>query len=120
MDNFISDINRRDIDLNKKLPNNTYIYAVKAIVEWGYELEARSWGIKGFDFYVEKVGLCWTIETWNDISQDDIETEHELTVENNKSGWAIDIGTDTVSLAGSICPQNIEVNFDDKKITINF
>jgi len=81
-------------------------------VYWNYEMEMRSWGLTGAIGYAHKLGgsLLYHYD-------DDREEEVDI----NSLGFEIDTnGFKDKKINDDIFPSNIEINFKDKTITVNF
>jgi len=55
----------------------------KVKLKWRYEIDARSWGIKGITVIVPEQKIEYTVEETNDDG-DDVEVEKHLTIANPK------------------------------------
>lgn len=81
-------------------------------IHWNYEMEMRSWGLKGAIGYISKLegNLFYNYE-------DDKEEEIEI----NSLGFEIESeGFEDKKISDDICPFDIEINYKDKTITVNF
>ena len=104
-----------DIDIWNH-PDGCLCEASEATVEWHYEIEARSWGIKGAYATIDSVYCCVTAtyETGDDFEEIEIEI-------NSKDGWTVeDEGFDDCNLSQHVCPENVAIDFKTKTITVSF
>jgi len=79
---------------------------------WNYDMEMRSWGLRGAISYISKlVGSLFY----------NYEDGREEEVDINSLGFEIVTnGFEDKKISDDICPSDIEVNYKDKTITVNF
>jgi len=95
---------------------NNDISAV-AVVHWYFYTEMRSWGIKDVGAYATFVNVEFEVNWWN---ENDTEVIEEFSINTNDSNeWEIKTEID-LNLGDGICPSDVEVDYDNKTITINF
>jgi len=113
----ISDTPKIDIyGLDKHLGIKVDDYSALAVIRWSAEVEAREWGIKSIISIIRSVSI--EIE-YSYYEIEDIELEYPIDdsfIITDEGFTVIDDNFRMVS--DSLCPSNIEVNFDDKTITI--
>jgi hypothetical protein len=84
-------------------------------IEWAADIDARKWGIKCIDFHFKKVtGSIY----WLAIEDNDDGTNDTGVIEIDSSeGWEI-VDKLTVTEFGRVCPNEAEIDFKKKTITI--
>lgn len=82
------------------------------IITWMFYTEMREWGVKSVGVYATSIV--------GDIKITHNEKLTEEFIEFDDEGWIIDNYTDDIKLENSICPQDIELDYETKTITINF
>jgi hypothetical protein len=113
-----------DIDFytyKQNIFKHNYDIEGEAIIHWEFYVEYRSWGIKTISCYATRVEVDYTLTHWDKNGKDD--RIDEFTIDTSLSAfedWEVQNENDDIEFGDSICPQNIEVNFEDKTITINF
>lgn len=112
----------KDIDFygwSKDHNANSEIWG-EGYVEWAFYVEYRSWGVKTISCYATKVEVDYKVSLWQDEG-DDIVDEYSIdTSLPILSDWEIENENDDIDFGDSITPQNIQIDFDTKTITINF
>ena len=81
----------------------------------------RSWGVKDVSAYATYVHIEFEVSWWNENDEEEIE-EYSIDSNDEKNfeyKWELDTEID-LKLGDCICPNNVEVDFDTKTITINF
>jgi len=96
--------------------DNNDISAV-AVIEWDFYTEMRSWGVKNVCAYANYVHIEFEVNWWNETDKEDIE---EFTIDSSNDVWEIETDTSRLEFGDAICPQDVEVDYDTKTITINF
>lgn len=112
--------------LGKERLDNNDISAV-AVVHWDFYTEMRSWGVKNVGAYATWVHIKFEVNWWNENDESEnymLEEVEEYTIDSNDEKnfeykWELDTEID-LQLGDCICPQNVEVDFETKTITINF
>jgi hypothetical protein len=113
-----------DIDFYRYKENivkHNYDIEGEATIHWEFYVEYRTWGVKTISCYATRVEVDYTITHWEENGKDD--RIDEFTIDTSLSAfedWEVQNENDDIEFGDSICPQNIEVNFEDKTITINF
>jgi hypothetical protein len=135
---FVTKLNNVDVSIYgfKKWigrEENNDISAV-AVVHWDFYTEMRSWGVKNVGAYATYVHIEFEVNWWNENDEEEIE---EYTIDSSEPAWAstqrptilsdcsddvweIETNTDRLEFGDCISPQDIEVDYDTKTITINF
>lgn len=54
----------------------------EAEIEWGMELETRSWGIKGFQVFVPDQTVSFIVTRYNELEDEEYEEELTLDIKN--------------------------------------
>lgn len=122
---FTTRLNNADVSIYgfekwKGRDDNNDISAV-AVVHWDFYTEMRSWGVKDVSAYATYVHIEFEVNWWNENDEEEVE---EYTIDSNDEKnfeykWELDTEID-LKLGDCICPNNVEVDFDTKTITINF
>ena len=102
----------------KNIDENNDVSAV-AVVHWDFYTEMRSWGVKDVSAYATWVNIEFEVNWWGEEEDDDKVEEFSIDTSNSDE-WEITTNTDNLEFGNSICPQDVEVDFDTKTITINF
>ena len=89
-------------------------------VEWEFYVEYRSWGIKNISAYATNVQIDYTISRWMDEGDDIVEEYSIDTTLPLFDEWEIETNTDELEFGHCIEPQNVEVDFQSKILTITF
>ena len=102
---------------------NNDISAV-AVVHWDFYTEMRSWGVKDVSAYATYVHIEFEVNWWGGEGDDDEVEEYSIDSEDGGRKdlikWEIETNTDGLEFGSSISPQDVEVDYDTKTITINF
>ncbi len=115
---FTSKLSGIEIDI-LGLPEG--IESAVATVNWNFEIEARKWGIKGLSAFPTSVTGTVNFEEYDEAT-DNYKPECEIEFNSEDEGWKLehdDWATDR-TLSDSILPENVEVDFKGKTITVNF
>jgi len=122
---FITRLENLDVSIYgfekwKGRDDNCDISAV-AVVHWDFYTEMRSWGVKNVGAYATWVHIEFEVSWWNEREEMEVE---EYTIDSNDEKnfeykWELDTEID-LKLGDCICPNNVEVDFETKTITINF
>jgi len=119
---FITRLENLDVSIYgfekwKDRDGNNDISAV-AVVHWDFYTEMRSWGVKDVSAYATWVNVEFEVNWWG---ENDIDVQEEFSINTSDSNeWEITTNTDSLEFGNSICPQDVEVDYDTKTITINF
>ena len=119
---FITKVENVDVSIYgfekwKGRDNNNDISAV-AVVHWEFYTEMRSWGVKNVGAYATDVHIEFEVNWWNENDEEEVE-EYTIDTSNENDKWEIET-TSELQFGDSICPQDVEVDYDTKTITINF
>ena len=122
---FITRLNNANVSIYgfeewKGRDDNNDISAV-AVIHWDFYTEMRSWGIKNVGAYATYVHVEFEVNWWNENDKEEVE-EYSIDTRGLSSydeEWEIDTEID-LQLGDCIFPQNVEVDFETKTITINF
>tara|TARA_R100000908_G_C3754256_1_gene148601 strand:+ start:1463 stop:1837 length:375 start_codon:yes stop_codon:yes gene_type:complete len=89
-----------------------------ATIEWSLDMEHRSWGIKGFFLNIHSIDL--NINYYND--EEDFTTNYiYLNSDEEKFGFQVETQSDEMDLdTGSVAISDLEINFQDKIVTVIF
>ena len=97
-------------------------------VNWRYDLDVRTWGIKDISIYTTSVQLSATIEIY-DEEYTEVETTKEIVLNVDDMGgfqsdepdkWYYDDEKDDEMRYHTILPTHIQVDLEDKFITVNW
>ena len=114
--NYFPEYKDRDMDI---------VY-LDCVVNWRFDLDIRSWGIKDISIYTTSVVIRATIEVYDEeYTKVETEKEIELTVDDmggfksdDPDKWYyMDLQEDEMRLH-SIFPAEIEVDLDDKTVNV--
>ena len=122
---FITRLENLDVSIYgfekwKGRDDNNDISAV-AVIHWDFYTEMRSWRVKDVSAYATYVHIEFEVSWWNENDEEEIE-EYSIDSNDEKNfeyKWELDTEID-LKLGDCICPNNVEVDFDTKTITINF
>ena len=119
---FITKVENVDVSIYgfekwKGRDDNNDISAV-AVVHWEFYTEMRSWGVKNVGAYATDVHIEFEVNWWNENDEEEVE-EYTIDTSNENDKWEIET-TSELQFGDSICPQEVEVDYDTKVITINF
>ena len=120
---FVTRLNNVDVSIYgfskwKGRDDNNDISAV-AVIHWDFYTEMRTWGVKDVSAYATWVNIEFEVNWWGE-EEDDDEVEEFSIDTSNSDEWEITTNTDSLAFGHSICPQDVEVDYDTKTITINF
>jgi hypothetical protein len=146
---FTTEVDSNDYHIQEytKLSAKLDTYKSKATIEWGADLEVRSWGIKSFDVKILSVSSRIEFEVYledldipdtekllapNVSGEDDfrkflvdvksdgekITGVLEIYVDSNSSEWEI-IEEFSCTKSGNLSPDDCEIDFGKKIITIS-
>lgn len=91
-----------------------YSYAKEAIITWKLVIDKRVSGIEGMYPIISSVKFTMDYET-----EDGEEKTYKITIQDNEEGWGIEDEIDEKT-DRSFYPQNIQLDFKDKQVYINF
>lgn len=118
---FITKLESKNIDVYG-LPNwknrrdDNYDCECVAQIEWELYFEMRTWGLKSISAYATNVDVEIEVSWWND---DD--TEEKETINIGTAGdWEIVNDTDDLEFGDCVEPQDLEIDFENKTLTIKF
>lgn len=80
MEKIANDSFDSEVELNH---DGTGTVRGKVKLKWRYEIEARSWGIKGISVIIPEQTIKFTVEDVNDEGEDE-ESERTLKIDNPK------------------------------------
>ena len=100
-----------------RFSERNYDYESDCTFHWEFYTELREWGVKDIGIYgISFIGE-FEITYWN---ENDTEEKETIKINSDDDGWVLDLYFDEYELGHSICPQDVDVDFLDKTITINF
>tara|TARA_B100001094_G_scaffold333070_1_gene408322 strand:- start:16941 stop:17360 length:420 start_codon:yes stop_codon:yes gene_type:complete len=92
-------------------------------IHWQFYIEMRSWGVKSFGAYGTKVELETTVEHYVGDSLSDETDEIEFDLTKDIKDFEIDtehFPKNAYESRDMFCIESVDVDFDEKKITIFF
>lgn len=106
-----------------------------AVIDWTFEVESRTWGIKDISVYITKVSceIEWEIDSEYLTENDKVDliaaggAEYRKQYGETFEGvHTIDTSIDDtweivseVEIGSTICPEDVEIDFKTRKITIS-
>lgn len=118
---FITKLESKNIDVYG-LPNwknrrdDNYDCECVAQIDWELYFEMRTWGLKSISAYATNVDVEIEVSWWND---DDIEDKETINI-GTTGDWEIVNDTDDLEFGDCIEPQELEIDFENKTLTIKF
>ncbi len=120
---FSTNIKNLDVDINyieywdefKKLSvskENNSIYEKDFIIEWSILIETKEYGVKNIFLDIKNVRGEFIVEEW---SEDEDDIYHNMSFDSNEADFEI---VSEVEIKNSIYPNNIEIDFKNKKIIL--
>lgn len=92
-------------------------------VEWSFNLEMRSWGVKNCDAVADEIGDVSCFVTYYDKKNGDDEQEIEFT-NIDLSEFTVDTDRHPTDNSGNtktfFCLESVDIDFEDKTITAYF
>ena len=129
---FVTTTNKNDIyfdyvELDKFLKETLKLDFIEiesveqfARIEWEFYLETREWGIKNFGAYATKIAMELSLEYYKtDKDQTFTLYSQEIDLSNHIKDFEITSETE-MEKDGCLSVTAIEINFDTRKITIEF
>tara|TARA_R110002072_G_scaffold17717_3_gene66841 strand:- start:246 stop:620 length:375 start_codon:yes stop_codon:yes gene_type:complete len=119
--NFITKLEGRSIDIYglpqwKNRKDDNYDCDASIQIDWELYFEMRTWGLKSVSAYATNVNVEILVNWWNDDDTPEMET-----IEIGTQGeWEIVNDTDRLEFGDCIEPQDAEIDFETKTITIIF
>ena len=116
LQNYFSEYNGRDMDV-------TYL---NCSVNWRYDLDIRSWGIKDITIYTTSVVINASVEIYDeDYTKVEVEKEIEFMVDDmggfksdDPDKWYYYDEQDDEMRLSTILPTSIQVDLDDKTVQV--
>tara|TARA_R110000824_G_scaffold342164_1_gene528614 strand:+ start:552 stop:1034 length:483 start_codon:yes stop_codon:yes gene_type:complete len=116
LQNYFPEYKDRDMDVSY----------LDCVVNWRFDLDVRSWGIKDISIYTTSVVIKGVIEIYDeDYTKIDVEKEIELNVDDMGGFKSDDLDTwyyadekDDEMRYHTILPTNVQIDLDDKFITV--
>ena len=102
--------------------DNYDIDQINVEIDWRYELDVRSWGIKDITIYTTEVRVQGTVNIWDE--GDGKLVNFEVKVDNmggfsNDEGWVYQDEKEDIDLH-SIAPENVMVDFNEQLVTVQW
>tara|TARA_R110002051_G_scaffold20367_1_gene55688 strand:+ start:764 stop:1246 length:483 start_codon:yes stop_codon:yes gene_type:complete len=116
LQNYFPEYKDRDMD----------VAWLDCVVNWRFDLDVRSWGIKDISIYTTSVVIKGTIEIYDeDYTKIEVEKEIELNVDDmggfksdDPDTWYYYDEKDDEMRYHTILPTNVQVDLGDKTITV--
>lgn len=121
---FITKINSEDITeygiegVSPNIKGMNYDVEAAAQVSWGFYTEVKDWGVKDISVVTEHIAIDIEVNIWGDEEVDD--SFETININTEDGEWDIEDNIYEVKLGDVIIPQDIEIDFNSKTITINF
>ena len=100
----------------KNRPNDNYDCECVAQIDWELYFEMRTWGLKSISAYATNVDVEIEINWWTDDDTTEVETINIGTA----GDWEIINDTDNIEFGDCVEPQDLEIDFENKTLTIKF
>ena len=116
LENYFPEFKGRDIDV-------TY---TNCYVNWRYDMDVRSWGIKDVSIYTTSVMINAIVEIYDeDYTKVEAEKEIELLVDDmggfssdEEGKWHYEDEMSDDIMSGSVFPTELEINMNDKTVHV--
>ena len=118
LQSYFPEYRDRDIDISY----------IDCVVNWRFDLDVRSWGIKDISIYTTSVVIKAGIEVYDeDYTKIEVEKEIELNVDDmggfksdEPGKWYYEDERDDEMRYHTILPTNVQIDLEDKFITIRW
>ena len=118
LQNYFPEYRDRDIDISY----------IDCVVNWRFDLDVRSWGIKDISIYTTSVVVKAGVEIYDeDYTKVEVEKEIELNVDDmggfksdEPGKWYYEDERDNEMRYHTILPTNVQIDLEDKFITIRW
>ena len=118
LQSYFPEYRDRDIDISY----------IDCVVNWRFDLDVRSWGIKDISIYTTSVVIKAGIEVYDeDYTKIEVEKEIELNVDDmggfksdEPGKWYYEDERDNEMRYHTILPTNVQIDLEDKFITIRW
>ena len=102
--------------------DNHDIDQIDVEIDWRYELDVRSWGIKDITIYTTEVRVKGVVNIWDEGDGKFI--DFELKVDDmggfsNDEGWVYQDEKDDMG-HHSIAPENVMIDFNEQLVTVQW
>ena len=121
---FITKINNEDITeyglggVVSNMKTMNYDTEATARVVWSFYTDAKEWGINDIGVQTTHVAIDIQVNIWGDENESD--TFEVVRIDTEDDDWRIVDNIFDIRLGEVIIPQDIEIDFDSKTITISF
>lgn len=92
-------------------------------IDWRYDLDVRSWGIKDISLYTTEVRVNGAVNIWGEDNDDEIVEFNQVIDEmggfSKDEGWVYQDEKDGVRLH-TILPQSVMVDFNEELVTVQW
>ena len=89
-----------------------------AQIEWSFSVESRGWGIKDISVLATHVAIEINVNIWSDDDEDDTIKVIKIDTSYGDCDWELETDTSCLEIGHCINPQDLEVDFDNKVITV--
>jgi len=118
LENYFPEYKGRDMDVSY----------LDCVVNWRFDLDVRSWGIKDISIYTTSVVIKGEIEIYDeDYTKVEVEKEIELNVDDmggfksdKPDKWYYEDEQDDEMRYHTILPTNVQVDLEDKSIIVRW
>ena len=86
-------------------------------IKWQFYTEMREWGVKDVGIYATEVIGEIEVTYYNDDDTESVETQ---TITSEAEGWELGTDTGNIEWGDKIKPQDLEIDFKSKTITVIF
>jgi|TARA_B110000908_G_C10129623_1_gene391566 hypothetical protein len=118
--NYYKELVEKTFHLNPRNKNKKYlgddIIDVSFKIDWEFYTEYREWGVKDIGCYATSICGEAVIEYWDEDDSDLV--EETITINSEEDGWTIENKSEDIIFGISICPQELEVDYDNKILTV--
>lgn len=91
------------------------------LIEWVYETEMRSWGVKGTSLYINKIVGQVVVDFWEEENTKKQTHLIDTDLENyDGTKWSVEVDDSDLNFKNHIQPQDLYIDFSNKIISVNF
>lgn len=91
------------------------------LIEWVYETEMRSWGVKSTYLHINKIVGEVEVKFWEEENTADQKHLIDTDLENyDGSKWSVELDDSNLNFGSHVQPQDLDIDFASKSITVTF
>jgi hypothetical protein len=91
------------------------------LIEWVYETEMRSWGVKSTSLYINKIVGQVVVDFWEEENTKKQTHLIDTDLENyDGTKWSVEVDDSDLNFKNHIQPQDLYIDFSNKIISVNF